>query len=150
MGLIINKTVQDLAFPNLLEQLEIDPATPMPDVVVHFGGPVEKGRGFVLHGPDYRGPEGSLSVGADYGLAVTLDVVRDIAAGDGPKNMIFALGYSGWGPGQLDGEIAQNAWLTCEATPELVFGTANANKWTAALKALGVDALLLSAQAGHA
>ncbi|NRB00907.1 MAG: YqgE/AlgH family protein [Rhodobacteraceae bacterium] len=150
MGLIINKTAPELEFTKLLEQLEISSELPNDTVPVHFGGPVENGRGFVLHSPEYEGQEGSLKVGQDYGLTVTLDVVRDLATGDGPERSIFALGYSGWGPGQLDDEISQNAWLTCDATPDLVFGTANAEKWNAALKALGVDALLLSAEAGRA
>ena len=150
MGLIVNKPANEIVFGDLLEQLEIAPAAEAPDVSVHFGGPVDTGRGFVLHSPEFEGLEGSLDVGEDFRLTVTLDVVREIANRSGPKSFLFALGYAGWGPGQLEGEIAENGWLTCDATPELVFGTPSPGKWNAALQALGVNALLLSAESGRA
>lgn len=150
MGLIINKPSADVKFPNLLEQLEIPHIRRTKEPNVHFGGPVEMGRGFVLHSPEYTPDDGMLSVDDDFSMSVTLDVVRDMAEGTGPVRAILALGYSGWGGGQLESEILQNGWLTCDATPELVFETAPEDQWTAALQSLGVDPIMLSASAGHA
>ena len=150
MGLIINKPSEDLGFHELVEQLSI---TPIPDLTVpdiHFGGPVELGRGFVLQSGEYALDQGTMTVNSQLGMTASLDVLEDIAHGTGPASAIVALGYSGWGPGQLDSEIAQNAWLTTEATPDLVFNTKHPKQWTAALTTLGIDPLLLSAAAGNA
>jgi len=150
MGLIVNKPAPGLAMDDLLEQLDIDRSAGSTDVIVHFGGPVEHGRGFVLHSDDYNSASSTLVVGDKFGMTATLDILQDMASGAGPKDRILALGYSGWGPGQLEGEIHRNGWLTCDATPEIVFADDNGGKWTAALKSLGVDPLTLSAAAGHA
>ena len=150
MGLIINKPTEDVALADLLEQVKITPVEGAPELGVHFGGPVETGRGFVLHGRDYRSALNTLDVSGRFGLTATLDVLEDLAAGEGPKNAIVALGYSGWGPGQLEDEISHNGWLTCAASSELVFTKADDAKWEAALHSIGVEALLLSADAGHA
>ncbi len=150
LGLIINKPTEGVTLDDLLTQLEIDGGDGSTGVGVHFGGPVEHGRGFVLHSMDYPGNDSTLRVGGGFGMTATLDILEDIARGRGPDQAILALGYSGWGPGQLDGEIVQNAWLTCDATPDLVFGTPDPEKWQSALKGLGVDALGLSSVAGHA
>lgn len=150
MGLIINKPSADVTFPNLLEQLEIPHIRRTHEPNVHFGGPVEMGRGFVLHSPEYMPDDGVLKVDDDFAMSATKDVVRDMADGTGPAKAILALGYSGWGGGQLEGEILQNGWLTCDATPELVFETAPDDLWTAALQSLGVDPIMLSGSAGHA
>lgn len=150
MGLIVNKPLQDLAFADLLSQLGIPKGDGSRDIRVHFGGPVEHGRGFVLHTGDYRASEGTLRVGDRFGMTATLDVLQDLARGDGPEASILALGYAGWGPGQLEDEIAQNGWLTCDAAPEIVFAGEDAKKWERALKTLGIDPLTLSAAAGRA
>jgi len=150
MGLIINKPAMDMTFTNLLKQLEIVPASDARDIRVHFGGPVEHGRGFVLHSTDYAPNPSTLQVGGGIGMTATLDILEDIAQGHGPEASMLALGYSGWGPGQLENEIASNGWLTCDATPELVFEGPAETKWQAALKAMGVDALMLSSEAGRA
>lgn len=150
MGLIVNKPVPDLRFQDLLEQLGIDGGPRRIEMPVHMGGPVEVGRGFVLHSSDYSSNGSTKRVNADFGLTATLDILEDIARGRGPGRAILALGYSGWGPGQLEGEIHQNGWLTSDADSDIVFGAPDDGKWQAALKKLGVDALLLSSSAGHA
>lgn len=150
MGLIVNKPSLELKFDELLEQLGIErgPAIEVPKV--HFGGPVEMGRGFVLHTADYGENETTLKVDDEFGMTATIDVLEDMAAGRGPGRAILALGYAGWAPGQLEGEIAQNGWLTCDATPELVFEKRNIDKWNAAMKSIGIDPKLLSSTAGRA
>ncbi len=150
MGLIVNKPQVDIQFGDLLDQLGIDRAPGVRDIRVHFGGPVDHARGFVLHSIDYRSEIGTLQVDDRIGMTATMDVLEDIGKGKGPKASMLALGYAGWGPGQLESEIAQNGWLTCDPRDDIVFGRANEHKWTAALKVLGIDPLLLSATAGRA
>ncbi len=150
LGLIVNKPSPELEFSTLLQQLDIDVPRPNRDIRVHFGGPVEHGRGFVLHSGDYEGNDSTLQVDDSFGMTATLDVLEDIARGTGPSDALLALGYSGWGPGQLEDEILQNGWLTCDASPEIVFDGDDHGKWEAALKTLGVDPLTLSATAGRA
>lgn len=150
LGLIINKPTPELEFKTLLAQLEIATATSNRDIRVHFGGPVENGRGFVLHSGDYLTNAATLRVNDSFGMTATLDVLEEIANGTGPSSALLALGYAGWGPGQLESEILQNGWLTCDASPNLVFKAEDDTKWTAALNTLGVDALMLSETAGRA
>lgn len=150
LGLIVNKPTPQIAFSSLLEQLDIDIGAPRRDIRVHFGGPVENERGFVLHSGDYASSPATLKVGTNFGMTATLDVLEDIARGEGPHSALLALGYAGWGPGQLEAEILQNGWLTCDAAPDLVFGDDDSGKWEAALKTLGVDPLTLSGTAGRA
>lgn len=150
MGLIINKPTPEITFASLLEQLSIKAASDGADARIYFGGPVELGRGFVLHSGDYHLEDATLKVDDRFGMTATRDVLVDIANGVGPKAALLALGYAGWGAGQLENELQQNGWLTCDATPEVVFAVPDADKWTAALKLLGVDALMLSATAGRA
>lgn len=150
LGLIVNKPAPDLRFSALIEQLGIDSGDPKRDIRVHFGGPVENGRGFVLHSADYLSNTSTLKVTDVFGMTATRDVLEDIARGEGPASALLALGYSGWGPGQLESEILQNGWLTCDAVPDIVFGENDGTKWSAALKTLGVDPLMLSGSAGRA
>lgn len=150
MGLIINKAVAEVGLRELLSQLEIDTVPDLPAAPVFFGGPVEQGRGFVLHSSDYESPVATLKVDDAVSMTATMDILEEIGAGRGPARRLLALGYAGWGPGQLEGELAQNGWLTCASDPELIFSTPNPEKWEAALHSLGVDALALSATAGHA
>lgn len=151
MGLIVNRPMRELTFAEMMEQFDIVPRGAAPELPVCYGGPVEMRRGFVLHSSDYRarGEEG-LRVDHRFSMTGTLDVLEDIAAGRGPRRALLALGYAGWGPGQLDAEIQANDWLTSEATPELVFDLAMERKWDAAMQSLGIDPLLLSSEAGHA
>jgi putative transcriptional regulator len=150
LGLMVNKPAPELRFTTLLKQLGVNVGDPARDIRVHFGGPVENGRGFVLHSADYLSNTSTLRVSDSFGMTATLDVLEDIANGDGPSSVLLALGYSGWGPGQLEAEILQNGWLTCDAVPEIVFSESDDTKWKAALATLGVDALMLSGTAGHA
>lgn len=150
MGLIVNKPMPDVALTDLLKQLSIDETGLGDDVPVYFGGPVEVGRGFVLHSSEYQQVEHTLSVDEQFSMTATRDVLRDIAGGTGPKAQMLALGYAGWGAGQIEDEMQQNGWLSCDATTDVVFDVPSDDKWTAALKLLGVDALTLSATAGRA
>lgn len=150
MGLIVNKPAADMSFSELLEQLEIKPDASVTDIGVYFGGPVETGRGFVLHSPDYTSDLRTLNVGEGIALTPTMDVLEDIAAGNGPEQVMMMLGYSGWGPGQLENELSQNGWLTVDGTADLVFLAEDSKKWAAALEVLGIDPALLSAEAGSA
>ncbi|MGY3437847.1 MULTISPECIES: YqgE/AlgH family protein [unclassified Marinovum] len=150
MGLIINKPVEDLGLGELLEQLDVPVTDDFGPAPLYFGGPVERGRGFVLHTPDYESPVATLHVDDAISMTATVDILEEIGAGRGPKRRLVSLGYAGWGPGQLEMELGQNGWLTCEAGTDLIFGAPNSEKWQAALGVLGVDALALSATAGHA
>jgi putative transcriptional regulator len=151
MGLIVNKPLPELGFTDLLRQLGIPGAdAPKAQIRVHFGGPVEHGRGFVLHTDDYASNGSTLRVAGGFGMTATLDILEHIARGGGPAQALLALGYAGWGPGQLEGEIARNGWLTAEASRDIVFAADNASKWARALKTLGIDPIMLSSDAGRA
>jgi len=150
MGLIANKPTTDISLTDLLEQLQIESGPSVRPMPVHFGGPVENGRGFVLHEHGYASSISTLEVSEAFSMTATLDILEDMARGEGPAQAIVALGYAGWGPGQLEAEIAQNGWLICPATRDLVFGTPDVRKWEAALTAIGVSPLTLSASAGRA
>ena len=149
MGLVINRLVGSLTFPDLLEQLEIDNPSAGEHIRIRSGGPVETGRGFVLHSADYQ-EDATLRVGESVGLTATIDILRDIAAGGGPKRSLLALGYAGWGPGQLDSEIQANAWLCVPADDELIFDDQLTDKWERSISKLGVDYKWLSTDAGRA
>lgn len=149
MGLVINRVLESLTFEDLLEQLGIEGSVPPDAATVHFGGPVETGRGFVLHSGDYR-QDGTLAVADDVSLTATVDILRAIAAGEGPRRHLLALGYAGWGPGQLDGEIRANGWLHVAADEALVFDAELDSKWDRAIAKIGIDPRMLSDAAGHA
>ncbi|PTW50069.1 putative transcriptional regulator [Rhodovulum kholense] len=151
MGLIVNKPLSEISFSDLLDQLDITRSPGARDIRVHFGGPVEHSRGFVLHSGEYRTDrDNTLRVDARFGMTATLDILEDIAQGGGPSSSLLALGYAGWGPGQLEDEILQNGWLTCDADPALVFDGADGSKWERAMRLMGIDPLLLSPAAGRA
>ena len=149
MGLVVNRLVGSITFPDLLEQLDIDNSGVKEEIWVHFGGPVESGRGFVLHSSDYR-QEGTLEVNDSISMTATIDILRDMAAGGGPRHSLLALGYAGWGPGQLDSEIQANGWLHVEPDEDLVFDADLDGKWERAIAKLGFDPAMLSGDAGHA
>ena len=149
MGLVINRAIDSLTFPELLEQLEIDSGSGGDQIRVLFGGPVEQARGFVLHSPDYL-QDASLVVDDNVVLTATIDILRAIANGTGPNNCLLALGYAGWGAGQLDSEIKSNGWLSVDADEELVFGCNLDEKWERAMTKIGIDPRMLSDAAGHA
>ena len=149
MGLVINRAIELLTFPDLLEQLEIGPVDSDARINIQFGGPVESGRGFVLHSSDYS-QDVTMVVDSDVALTATIDILKAIAVGDGPSQRLLALGYSGWGPGQLDAEIKRNGWLHVDADKELVFGLDLDGKWERAIRKIGIDPRMLSGEAGHA
>ncbi len=150
MGIIVNKPVPDLSLDDLLEQLEIDRGKGSAGVGVFFGGPVEGGRGFVLHSSDYEGNPGSLKVTEGFAMTATKDILVDIAQGNGPEAVLAALGYAGWGPGQLENEVRRNAWLMVDADAAIVFGPDIGGKWAKALRKLGIDPSMLSSGGGRA
>ncbi len=149
MGLVINRLINNLTFEQLLEQLNIETEGPVSDIPLHAGGPVETGRGFVLHSADYV-HDSTLIVSQTLALTATVDVLRNIAEGRGPRHHLLALGYAGWAAGQLEQEIQANGWLTAEADEEIVFYTHVEDKWPRAMAMLGVDVSMLSTTAGHA
>jgi putative transcriptional regulator len=149
MGLVVNKVLDQLRFPDLLEQLEIENTGKVDQIRVHFGGPVETTRGFVLHSPDFN-RDATLSVDGEVSLTATVDILKAIANGIGPRRSFLALGYAGWGPGQLDTEIKANGWLHAPAEEDLVFGDDLDSKWEDAIATLGIDSRMLSDTAGHA
>lgn len=149
MGLVVNKLFDAITFPDLLEQLNIETGPKTEQIRVHFGGPVESGRGFVLHTDDYV-RDGTLKVRQGFALTATVDILKAIAQGEGPSHSLLALGYSGWGPGQLESEIAANGWLVVPANAELVFASELDDKWERALAAVGVTLASLSGTVGRA
>ncbi len=149
MGLVVNRLVGSVTFPDLLEQLGIDTVATTQEIRVHFGGPVESGRGFVLHSGEYHHAS-TLQVAERIALTATIDILQDIAKGCGPQRSLLALGYAGWGAGQLDAEIQSNGWLNVAADDQLVFDENLDSKWERAIAKLGVDPALLSSDAGHA
>ena len=151
MGLVLNQPVASPGFTEVLDELGIEvngeAAITLPRVL--RGGPVEQGRGFVLHSLDHSGP-GTLRVGDDVGMSTTLDILRKVASPEPPRRSALYLGYAGWGGGQLEQEIASNGWLTVEDAQDLVLKTPPDRIYQAALSRLGVDEALLSGAAGHA
>ncbi len=157
MGIVVNQAAQNIKFPDLLVQLEVIPEgeriqlpTQAEDVQVLKGGPVETGRGFVLHSADFFIENSTLPIDDGVCLTATLDILKAIARGDGPSSAVLALGYAGWAPGQLEQEIQQNGWLHCAADPELIFGSDIEHKYERALRKIGIDLSHLSSEAGHA
>ena len=149
MGLVINKLLDSLTMGELLAQLDISPSRIVNSRPVHFGGPVEAGRGFVLHTSDYS-EDATLVVDGNIAVTATLEILRAIANGQGPRHSLFALGYAGWAPGQLDAEIQANGWLSVAADDDIVFDPDHDGKWRRALAKLGIDLSMLSTDAGHA
>ena len=157
MGLIINQRASHISFPDLLERLGIETAEnedgvsdDSGTVSVHVGGPVETGRGFVLHSADYFVDDSTLPIEDGVCLTATIDILKAIASGSGPNRAILALGYAGWSPGQLESEIQANGWLNCPADPDLIFDTNLESKYTRALAKIGIDPSHLVSDAGHA
>lgn len=157
MGIIVNKVTPMMSFGDLAAQIDALPAQELagaaPEILnmaVQYGGPVDPARGFVLHSSDYFTPDSSMPIGSHLALTATLDVLKAMALGRGPKRAMLALGYAGWAPGQLEDEIQRNGWLHCEADDELLFGRMHEGKYESALRKIGVDPSMLSSNAGHA
>lgn len=149
MGLIVNRLFGEANFESLLEQLSIEMTSETPDLLVHFGGPVETGRGFILHSSEFM-QEGTVRIDDNVSLSATVDILQAIAKGKGPQRLMMALGYAGWGAGQLDAEMKANGWLTAPADDTLLFDNDLDTKWERALAKIGITPLLLSIEAGHA
>jgi putative transcriptional regulator len=157
MGIMVNQAAPQITFRDLLVQLNIIPEGPeirLPDtadhMVVHRGGPVETGRGFVLHSADYFVENSTLPIDDHVSLTATIEILKAIALGTGPRSAMLALGYAGWAPGQLESEIQSNGWLSCPASPELIFDGNLDQKYERALAVIGIDPARLSSEAGHA
>ncbi|MGB4056465.1 MAG: YqgE/AlgH family protein [Alphaproteobacteria bacterium] len=153
MGLVINHTLAGVEFKNLLEQLSFSSDIKIDlskfSIPVMAGGPVEGARGFILHSHDFKQRD-TMAVGDDYAITGTIEALKDIATGHGPNRLLFLLGYAGWGPGQLDKEIQDNAWLVVDPDPALIFDAVPEEKWVRAIQKLGVDPAMLSSQSGRA
>lgn len=149
MGLIINHALSGVDANKILSQFDITVAPEDKTLPVHFGGPVDMVRGFVLHTPDYHSDE-TLPIDNFISLTSNISILKNIAAGEGPEKSILALGYAGWSPGQLEGEVERNSWFTVPASETLVFDIPNEFKWETAAESVGVDLLKFSGQAGHA
>lgn len=153
MGLVINNTMPEVNFIDLIKQLKIESDIKIDlsklKMPVMCGGPVESARGFLLHSADFSHDD-TLNVDGDFGVTGTVDALKDVALGRGPEDMLFILGYAGWTAGQLDAEIQQNTWLVVDADPALIFESTADEKWSHAIAALGVDPSMLSATAGRA
>jgi putative transcriptional regulator len=149
MGLVVNKLIDSLTLTELLDQLGIDAAGLRGETTVHFGGPVEAHHGFVLHSADYV-EDCTLVVEGGMALTASMDILRAIGAGKGPRRSMLALGYAGWGPGQLDTELQANGWLHVAADEAIVFDGDLSGTWHRALKKLGISPAALSSAAGHA
>jgi putative transcriptional regulator len=150
MGLIVNRPAPGIDFRELLQQLDIETADAAQTPRILIGGPVERSRGFVLHSADYRLPKATLSVTPEIGMTASIDILRAFATGDGPRKAVLALGYSGWGAGQLESEIRANGWLTGDPDESILFGSEDDAKWSSALGRLGIDPRMLSAAGGQA
>ena len=150
MGLIVNKAQPGLLISDLLEQIGIDGPVRVADTAVLDGGPVDIDRGFVLHSSDYFKPDSSLIVSETLSLTSTKDVLESLVSDDHPEKVILAVGYAGWGPGQLEREISENSWLVTAADDQLLFSDDLSNKWAAALNDMGIDPSCLSQDGGEA
>lgn len=149
MGLMVNRLADDMTFPDLLEQVGVERGPETASLPIHIGGPVETGMGFVLHTSDYE-QANTIKVSDAISLTHTIEILKDIADGRGPRQVLLALGYAGWGAGQLDNEIQANSWLNVPADEALLFGDVQQDKWERSIAKLGIDISLLSGQAGHA
>ena len=148
LGIGLGRIVPRLGFHDLLKQLDIDPGV-APDVAIHQGGPVEPTRGFILHSLDWGGQE-SIDVAGRWGLSATLDILRSIAEGRGPSRWVAALGYAGWGAGQIEAEMGRHGWFVTPCTDELLYDVHVDTRWSAAFKSAGVDPRLLTSHSGNA
>ncbi len=157
MGLVINHAVPGMVFKDILTELpfeqelesEIDISPSISSMPIMLGGPVDAGRGFLLHSNDFS-EEHTISVDDDFGVTATLDAVLAVVKGEGPRDKLFILGYAGWSAGQLDNELQNNSWLVAEAKPNLIFTVPHGEKWTRAITGLGFDPAMLSSDSGHA
>ena len=150
MGIIINKPIEGLSFRELMTKFSIDVTSDSLDTPILFGGPVNVSRGFVLHSSDYGSHDATLPITSGISLTATTEILEAISKGQGPSKSLLALGYAGWGEGQIEGEILANGWIHCEPDPALIFDTHYEAKWETAIGKLGAAISGLSADAGRA
>lgn len=157
MGLVINRRNTAIAMPELLSQLKVispEEEIRLPPsagrIQVLSGGPVEQSRGFVLHSTDFFLENSSLPVDEGLAMTITIDILKAIAAGEGPERAVVALGYAGWAPGQLEREMSENGWLHCPPDVDLIFDDDHETKYERAMRSIGIDPRMLSSEAGHA
>jgi len=148
LGIGLGRVIPRLGFHDLLKQLDIE-AGAAPNVPIHHGGPVEPQRGFILHTPDWGGSD-SIQVGSHWVLSATLEILKAIATGSGPTRWVAALGYAGWGPGQLEQEMSRHGWFVAESSEELLYDSDVHSRWGAAFRSAGIDSRLLAAESGTA
>tara|TARA_Y100000780_G_scaffold1974_1_gene1955 strand:+ start:147 stop:698 length:552 start_codon:yes stop_codon:yes gene_type:complete len=149
MGIIINKKIDYDLYPDLLQQLGIDKPLNNKKLFIRYGGPVESGRGFVLHSDDMMRKE-TLNIDKGVALTSTAEFFDDLSKGKGPKNCILALGYAGWQPGQLESEIMRNSWMSLSVDNSFLFDDEVSRKWSQAYKLMGIDPNSLSSESGRA
>jgi putative transcriptional regulator len=149
LGIVSNIPVGTLTVRDLMAQLDIDPGVTPADPLVMAGGPVEPSRGFVVHSPDWQG-QNSIAVGDRWTLTSTTDILRDIAAGKGPRRWLSALGYTGWSAGQLDGEMGRHGWQAAPGDADIIFDVPLAERWATAYGRIGIEVGRLSAVSGRA
>jgi putative transcriptional regulator len=150
MGIIVNKPFEGLSFRDLVERLDVRVTADTADQPILFGGPVGTGQGFVLHTSEFGDGNETMPVTSEISLTATIEILRAIAEGRGPEKSLFALGYAGWGPGQIESELSSNGWIHCDAKKAILFDVGYDEKWRAALGTLGADVSGLSAEAGRA
>ncbi len=158
MGLVVNQISTQITFPDLLRQVDIlsddDQSINLPaparTMQVLNGGPVDQGRGFVLHSADFKLESSTLDVSDDICLTATVEILRALAEGKGPRSALLTLGYAGWSPGQLEEELQGNSWLTCSADRSLLFDCEPEDRYQRSLELMGIDLTMLSSEAGHA
>lgn len=150
MGLVVNRRAQGVTFGELMKQLDLKIGPDAQTGAIHYGGPVEMGRGFVLHSDDFHVEDATMRVDRGVSLTATLDILRAMGEGHGPRRALIALGYSGWAPRQLEEELRGNGWLACDADEDILFSDDDAGKWAKALAKLGVSPAALSAAGGTA
>ena len=149
MGFIINQPMQHISLFGVLQHFKLEMEEGMADQPVHFGGPIDTARGYVLHSAEYKS-DGTMPINTALSITSSIDVLRDSALGKGPAQKLLALGHAGWGAGQLEQELQANSWITVPATEELLFGDHPMDKWLLSNKSLGVDPYRISDVAGHA
>jgi len=149
LGIVINRMIPSLKAESIFKELKLEYNRETAEIPIYIGGPVHENEIFIVHGHPFTW-EGSIQITSKLAMSNTMDLIRAIAKGEGPETFLIALGCAGWGPGQLEAELAQNAWLTCPARDEILFDYAVDERWDAAVKTLGIDPVLLSDTAGHA
>ena len=150
MGIIINHVIENVAYKDIFQQLSIQSELPMPVLPVHYGGPIEMNRGFIIYNNDDFPHNEAMMVVGNIAVSCSVNILNDIAVGKGPLECLLALGYAGWGAGQLEAEMEMNSWISVPASPELIFESDNHSKWKLAAESNGIDISRVTGYVGHA